>query len=329
MRKRGFFFSFLLMTVFLTALPNYSVAAAVLPTAKKDVVAELISLKDKNNHLQKELISLDVRLNDVDSRLNQLNNKIIDKEFSLNKEIKKLSQRAKAMYKDGRHHTTLQLLLESESVYDLLTRMNFFSLVLKEDLRLVKKSRADKTQLVNLKANYISKRQKIVIFKQAKQRTLQTQKETKEKLQKRLKAANQHQINQMNIGLDSASFYNNYLSSKGSPMTGLGITLVTAGRQYNINPDLVVAISGVESGFGLHNAGAYNAWGRKARGGGYASFSSWQDSIINQTSYLRGKYYNIGLTNVFSIGKKYAPGNGSWPIKVNHFLGDIQGFRNK
>lgn len=277
--------------------------------------------------MQQEISSLDGRLTKIDQNLNDLDNKIVDTEFDLNKEIKVLAQRAKAMYKEERHHTSLQIILESKSIYDLITLLDFFGRIMKQDLRLIRESKTNRSKLVELKNSFISKRQKTVSLKQAKQQAVDEYKTLKLRLQKRLKVANKQQIAQANRGVYTADFYNKYLASKQSPMIGLGPTLVAAGYQYRINPDLVIAISGVESTFGRYNANAFNAWGRKAKGGGYAGFASWEDSVVNQTQYLRTEYYDKGLTTLVGIGSKYAPGNGRWPAKVNFFLQDIQAFR--
>ncbi|MBI3573280.1 MAG: hypothetical protein HY092_03720 [Candidatus Kerfeldbacteria bacterium] len=53
-----------------------------------------------------------------------------------------------------------------------------------------------------------------------------------------------------------------YLRSKNSPIAGSGSVLIQAGRQWNIDPRLVIAIAGQETTFGT-NLGCntqYNAW---------------------------------------------------------------------
>jgi len=315
------------LLVFAFVLPLAKVAA--LPVNKQDIVDDLIRLKARNSRLQNELSQLDSRLTNVDANLGILNDKIIDTEFNLSREIKILSQRAKAVYKDNRHHSSIKLILESKSFYELITNLDFFGFILKQDQKLVKQSKINRSKLINLKRNFLNKRQKIVTLKRAKERTGKQFRVVTIGLRKRLKIATKKERQQANKGLDAARFYNSYLALKQSPMRGLGVTFVTAGRQYKVNPEIVIAIAGVESGFGKHCANSFNAWGRKSKGGGYQGFSSWKESIINQTSYLRERYYNSGLTSLQGIGNKYAPGNGSWPGKVSHFLGDIRAYRRK
>ncbi len=301
--------------------------AEPLGSQKQDIVSELITLKSKNSRLETEANKLDERLSKVDKHLTKLNKQIIDKEFKLNKELSILAKRAKALYKEERHHTSLQIILASQSIYEFLTRIEFFGLIIKQDIKLLKKTKIDRSRLIKLKSSYVDKRKKIVSLKQRKQQTISEVKTVRVKLRKKLKVANDREKALVSKGLNSASFYDRYLFSKKSPMTGLGPTLVTAGRTFSINPNIVIAIAGVESGFGRHNANSYNAWGRKAKGGGYEAFPSWEAAVFNQTQYLRVKYYNKGLKDLVSIGAKYAPGNTSWPPKVEHFLNDIQAFR--
>jgi len=328
MVKSSRFLSLVLATaVAIIGVSQLQAQALNLPTQKQDIVAELITLKSQNERLGAEIGSLDSRLNTIDSNLNKLNAEVVDTEFNLNKEMNILAKRARAMYKEGRQHSSLQLLLQSRSIYELITRWDFFELIAKQDIRLIRQSKKDRSRLIRLKSNYISKRQKIVVLKQKREQTITEARTIKAALEKRLQVASKPQMVQVAAGLDSAKFYDGYLTSKRSPMTGLGATLVSAGRQFSVNPDLVVAISGVESTFGRHNAGAFNAWGRKAKGGGYESFASWEEAVFNQTQYLRIKYFNEGRTVPVAIGAKYAPGNGSWPGKVTFFLNDIQSKR--
>lgn len=326
MVKKALFYS-LVLAISATTISPPLAKAAIVSNSKKDIVSELITLKSKKSQLGNEIASLDSRLTKIDGHLNKLDKDIIDTEFRLNKELKTLSARAKAMYKDDRHHNVLTLILQSESIYDLVTRFDFFRLIINQDLELIKNTRKDRTKLIKLKKDYLIKRQKVAILKGNKQQALTDARIVKLKLEKRLKEANRKQIALANQGLNTARFYDKYLTSKKSPMAGLGATLVAAGRQYSINPSLVVAIAGVESSFGVYNANAYNAWGRKAKGGSYEAFASWEDAVYNQTQYLRIKYYNIGLTTLVAIGSKYAPGNSSWPGKVQHFLDDIKDFK--
>lgn len=111
---------------------------------------------------------------------------------------------------------------------------------------------------------------------------------------------------------------NSMLSGKG--MAGQGVHIVNAGLAQNIDPYFITAISMTESTGGTFTIRPYNAWGRKARGGGWMTWGSWEEAIHNQAQYLAKNYLNIGLTSLESIGRKYCPPTYmDWARKVRGF----------
>jgi hypothetical protein len=117
-----------------------------------------------------------------------------------------------------------------------------------------------------------------------------------------------------------------YLKAKGSPLAGQGSVFVGAGKKYGVDPGLVVAISGIESSFGKHILGNFNAWGW----GPGRAFSSWQEGISRVTQGLSQGYIRQGLTTPEAIVRKYAPasdGNDEkrWASTVSQFLAEMGG----
>ncbi len=111
---------------------------------------------------------------------------------------------------------------------------------------------------------------------------------------------------------------NSFLAGKG--MSGQGVHVVNAGLANNVDPYFIAAISMTESTGGTYTVRPYNAWGRKARGGGWMTWSNWEEAIHNQAAYLAKNYLNIGLTSLESIGKKYCPPTyKDWARKVGSF----------
>lgn len=111
------------------------------------------------------------------------------------------------------------------------------------------------------------------------------------------------------------------LKKRGSPMAGLGSTFVAAGKKYGVDPRLVVSISGIESGFGKHTYGDFNAWGW----GPGIPFGSWADGIATVTRGLYSGYISQGLKTPAQIVSKYAPGSdgndeGNWSSVVAGFM---------
>jgi len=119
-----------------------------------------------------------------------------------------------------------------------------------------------------------------------------------------------------------------YLESKASPIAGHGTDLMRSGVRWNIDPRLIVAISGAESLFGLVTCAPYNGWGFGCPSGP-AVFTSWGQGIDAVARGLRVNYLDQGLTTVDQIHLKYAPPaaandpsglNYAWPNNVSRFL---------
>jgi murein DD-endopeptidase MepM/ murein hydrolase activator NlpD len=125
---------------------------------------------------------------------------------------------------------------------------------------------------------------------------------------------------------DAAGQIDGFLTKRGSPMAGLGHIFVAAGQKYGVDPKLVASISGIESSFGKHIFGNFNAWGW----GPGRSFGSWQEGITTVTRGLREGYLSRGLRTPQQIVSRYAPasdGNDeqNWANTVSHFMGQMGG----
>ncbi len=96
-----------------------------------------------------------------------------------------------------------------------------------------------------------------------------------------------------------------------------------AGEQYSVDPYLILAIADLESVFGKHiPPGSYNPFGRVCdkryydcaiakdatteRMTFWNDYDSWEESIRDESRYLKTQYYDKGLTTPCLIGKKYA-----------------------
>jgi hypothetical protein len=94
----------------------------------------------------------------------------------------------------------------------------------------------------------------------------------------------------------SARSIDGYLKSKNSPMAGQGAAIMGAGASSNIDPRLLVALAGAESGFGSNvTRGANNAWNW-----GYRSFSSFGAGAAVVASGL-SRLYGLPQNN-FDVG---------------------------
>lgn len=110
-----------------------------------------------------------------------------------------------------------------------------------------------------------------------------------------------------------------YLIEKGSPMAGMGRAFVSAGKAFNVDPFLVVSISGKESSWGKHCFHPFNAWGW-----GEVTFTDWENAIFNYTRMLNEEYIAKGRTSPAIIAPIYCPPNYvEWTKDVTKFYGEL------
>lgn len=123
-----------------------------------------------------------------------------------------------------------------------------------------------------------------------------------------------------------------YLAKYSSPLQNNAQDFVDAADEYNLDWKLVPAIAGNESTFGKFIPGghdpatiSYNGWGWGVYGDQSLAFSSWREAIFTVSEGLRKDYLNRGLTEPYSIGKKYAA-SPNWAKNVSYFLNDMEEF---
>jgi hypothetical protein len=116
--------------------------------------------------------------------------------------------------------------------------------------------------------------------------------------------------------------------------------LESDGKASMVDPRLVLAIARIESGYGAHICGAFNAWNwfycRSLGTCTYAMrcvdspFASWEAGIDTMTSRLKLDYFNNGKTTIAAIGKPYCPEAGcdSWVQQVTSFYSELGGNPN-
>jgi hypothetical protein len=116
-----------------------------------------------------------------------------------------------------------------------------------------------------------------------------------------------------------------YLQQKHSAMAGIGATLENLARQYNLDPRLIVAISGAETTFGKNVCATNNAWNWFHKGSCPPStFVSYDEGLEHVTKFMRRSYLNKGYTTVPLIKEKYCTsGCDNWIPLVTRFQSEM------
>lgn len=108
-----------------------------------------------------------------------------------------------------------------------------------------------------------------------------------------------------------------FLGRHGSPLAPYADVFVEAGVEHDVDPRLVVAISGIESQFGERQIG-YNAWGWGIYGDRVRRFPDWATAIRTYTAELAARYDTEDLDTAFA--RRYCPPN--W----EHWYGAVSSF---
>lgn len=109
----------------------------------------------------------------------------------------------------------------------------------------------------------------------------------------------------------------NVLTRRNSVLADHVDSFLEGSETYDLDPYLLVSISGLESSFGKAMIdGSYNAYGW---GGGYIYFKNWDDGIMTISKALREKYYDRGATTLAAVGRRYSE-SATWTVRVNGFM---------
>ncbi|MDP3973910.1 MAG: hypothetical protein Q8P92_03690 [Candidatus Daviesbacteria bacterium] len=125
-----------------------------------------------------------------------------------------------------------------------------------------------------------------------------------------------------------AQILNAYLAKYNSPMQYHAQDFVDAAKEYNLDWKLLPSIAGVESTFGKHIPGGYNAYGWGIYGSNRLYFKSWRDGMFTVAKGLRENYVNKGLNNPYQMNRVYAA-SPLWGGKVTYFMNDLGKFASQ
>lgn len=142
------------------------------------------------------------------------------------------------------------------------------------------------------------------------------------------------------VGAITGVKIDSYLKQKSSPLSGYGDAHNVSGKAHNVDPRLIVAISGAETSFATDSSAGsdittgHNAWGM----GPHNVYASWPAGIEAVAANLGGStYIGGGNITVASIQVHWAPSgaandpnglNNNWTRNVTKFLQDLGGDPN-
>ena len=132
-----------------------------------------------------------------------------------------------------------------------------------------------------------------------------------------------------------------YLKKHDSPMVNSSQELISAARQFEIDPLFMVAIAQCESNLGKKMPkeneddiyACHNPFGWGIHKNGTLCFDTWEEGYYTVAEGLREKYYDQGLTNTEDIMAVYTPPalekDGSWAKCVNKFLQELNEMKDE
>lgn len=110
------------------------------------------------------------------------------------------------------------------------------------------------------------------------------------------------------------------LAKRGAPLADYAKEIVIAGEKYGVEPELIAAISIIESGGGKITFLPHNAWGWGRR-----SWSNWETAIDEYTQGLANGYVSKGLDKPSEIAPIYCPPNSAyWSRNVGNVMNLMQ-----
>ena len=102
-----------------------------------------------------------------------------------------------------------------------------------------------------------------------------------------------------------------------TPLAGCGIYFFNMEQQYGVNAVFAIAVAENESSLGKYNANKNNFWGRKSISGGWMSWNTKEESIMDFGAYIVSRYPNMTIDQ---IGPIYCPNPGGWAQRTKSLM---------
>lgn len=157
---------------------------------QQDIVKELDSIEQDIAQISSELEQYEQDLSELQQSIAELEPVLQEKEEALQVKTEILNQRLRDIYKQG-NLSYLEVLLDSTSMSDFLTRLDFLKRLMQNDVKLVKETAAERDELAKQKQDLEEKKEQVISLKRAtelKKNTLAARSQEREDTLKRLQA---------------------------------------------------------------------------------------------------------------------------------------------
>ena len=157
---------------------------------QQDIVKELDSIERDIAQISSDLERYEQDLSKLQQSIAELEPLLQKKEEALKKKTEILNQRLRDIYMQG-NLSYLEVLLDSTSMSDFLTRLDFLKRLMENDAKLVKETAAERDELARQKRELEEKKEQVISLKRAtelKRNTLAARSQEREDTLRRLQA---------------------------------------------------------------------------------------------------------------------------------------------
>lgn len=157
---------------------------------QQDIVKELDSIEQDIAQISSDLERYEHDISRLQQSIGELESVLQEKEEALQVKTEILNKRLRDIYMQGKL-SYLEVLLDSTSMSDFLTRLDFLKRLMENDAKLVKETAAERDELARKKRELEEKKEQVLSLKRAtelKQNTLAARSQEREDTLKRLQA---------------------------------------------------------------------------------------------------------------------------------------------
>lgn len=284
---------------------------------QQNVVKELDRIEQDIAQISSELEKYDQELSTLQQSIDEIEPQLKEKEEALEEKTEVLHQRLRDIYMQG-NLSYLEVLLDSTSMSDFLTRLDFLKRLMDNDAKLVNETAAERDEIARQKHELEQKKERVSSLKRAtevKQNSLSSRSQDREETLKRLqsdKAACERAIEELEASSQKLTQiiqqHQSNNSSNPSPPQGNGSMIwpaaggITSGYGMRWHP-----ISGVYKMHTGIDIGAPHGAPVKAADGGTVIYADWMSGYGNTVIVDHGG----GISTLYAHLSGFAVGYGS------------------